>query len=157
GVPDQMFRLIGCLGGTPTPTATSSPTPTATFTPITTPTPTPTVTPPATVCTLQTGFEFSDVIGTILAGGWVIDNNSTAPQGNNWFQGNTAVFTAQAGAGYVGANFQATQGTTGTETISDWLLLPPVVVENGAQFSFWTRTVDTPAFPDRLQVRFSTN
>jgi len=40
GEPDQMFRLIGSIGGpTPTPTATRTPTPTASPTPTPTPTP----------------------------------------------------------------------------------------------------------------------
>lgn len=139
--------------GTPTPTP--SPTPTATFTPVSTPTPTPTVTPPATVCDLTTGFD-GDAIGTILAGGWVINNQSATIGTTNWFQGNSAVFPAFAGTpdSYVGANFNA---TTGTNTISDWLLTPPVTIQNGGQLVFYTRTVDSVSFPDRLQVRYSRN
>src|SRR5262249_40765109 len=40
---------------------------------------------------------------------------------------------------------------------SNWLLTPPLSLQNGAQFTFWSRTVDSPHFPDRLQVRMSTN
>src|SRR5215211_1379159 len=50
--PDQVFRLIGTSGGsptpTPTPTATATPTATVTVTPTPTPTATPTVTPTVT-------------------------------------------------------------------------------------------------------------
>jgi uncharacterized delta-60 repeat protein len=42
-------------------------------------------------------------------------------------------------------------------TISNWLLTPPVTLQNGAVINFATRTVDVPQFPDRLQVRMSTN
>ena len=42
-------------------------------------------------------------------------------------------------------------------TISDWLLTPPLTLQNGGQLTFWTRTVNAPAFPDRLQVRMSLN
>ena len=82
-------------------------------------------------------------------------NHSTAVGSTKWFQGNDTVFPAQAGAptSYIGANFN---NTTGTNTISNWLLTPPVTLQNGAQLSFWTRTVTTPQFPDRLQVRMST-
>ena len=138
----QTYTL--CLAGTPTP----SPTPT--------PTPTPTLTPtPATVCTLVEGF---DLITTLVPNGWGMRNNSSPVGSTGWFQGNSTMFPSQTGAGdsYIGANFN---NTTGTNTISNWLLTPPVNLQNGAQFSFWTRTT-TPGptvFPDRLQVRMSTN
>src|SRR4029079_578447 len=32
-----------------------------------------------------------------------------------------------------------------------------ITLENGNTATFWTRTVNTPAFPDRLQVRMSVN
>jgi hypothetical protein len=41
--------------------------------------------------------------------------------------------------------------------ISNWLLTPPLTLQNDAVMTFSTRTVDTPQFPDRLQVRMSTN
>src|SRR5204863_3681230 len=42
-------------------------------------------------------------------------------------------------------------------TISNWLLTPPITLQNGRVMTFYTRTVDAPMFPDRLQVRMSTN
>jgi hypothetical protein len=62
-------------------------------------------------------------ITTLPAAGWFTQNNSTPPGSTAWFQGNSAVFPAQAGAttSYIGANFNA---TTGTNTISLWLLTP---------------------------------
>jgi len=36
-------------------------------------------------------------------------------------------------------------------------MTPPLTLQNGAQLSFWTRTVTNVRFPDRLQVRMSTN
>jgi hypothetical protein len=41
--------------------------------------------------------------------------------------------------------------------ISNWLLAPPVTLQNGTMMTFYTRTVDVSQFPDRLQVRMSTN
>ena len=149
-------------GATPTPAATGTPGPTPTpGTPAPTASPTPTATPPNPVCNLPSiGFEDFADITTLVPGGWIMTNHSTAPVGNNWFQGNTASFPSQAGAAnaYVAANYQSTAGGAGTETISNWLLLPPLSVTTGfnGQMSFWTRTVDTPTFPDRLQVRLST-
>lgn len=46
---------------------------------------------------------------------------------------------------------------TPPNTISNWLLTPPLTLQNGAMITFYTRTVDVPQFPDRLQVRMSTN
>ena len=73
----------------------------------------------------------------------------------NHFQGNPTVFPSHSGApnSYIGANYN---NTAGTGTISNWLLTPTVPILNGAQYSFWTRTVNAPQFPDRLQVRAST-
>jgi hypothetical protein len=87
------------------------------------------------------------------AGGWVQQNNSI-PGTTQWFGGNTATFAAHSGAGYIAANFN---NTTGANDISNWLLTPTISMQNGDVFSFWTRTVNAPAFPDRLQVRMSTN
>ena len=84
------------------------------------------------------------------------NNSQPGPGTTNWFQGNSDVFPAQGGAAtsYIGTNFN---NGTGTSTLSNWLLTPPVQLVNGVTLSFWTRTVDAPAFPDRLQVRMSTN
>jgi hypothetical protein len=70
------------------------------------------------------------------------------------FQGNSGVFPAQAGdpTSYAGMNFN---NTTGVNTISTWLATNVLTLNNGDTFSFFTRTVPTPAFPDRLQVRLS--
>jgi Secretion system C-terminal sorting domain len=45
----------------------------------------------------------------------------------------------------------------GNNTISNWLITPTVAIKNGDVFSFWSRTVAGPLFPDRLEVRLSTN
>ena len=64
--------------------------------------------------------------------------------------------SGRALSSYIGANFN-NDGGPATDTISNWLLTPPITLQNGGQLVFWTRTVDVPAFPDRLQVRMSTN
>ena len=92
-----------------------------------------------------------------LPAGWAQQNLST-PTGTNppWFQGNSGVFAAQSGAitSYAAANFN---GVAGANTISNWLFTPNVTLTNGDVFTFWSRTVPSPAFPDRLEVRMSTN
>jgi hypothetical protein len=102
----------------------------------------------------QINEDFADIT-TLPTAGWFMQNNSTPPGLTGWFQGNSAVFPAQAGAptAYIGANFN---NSTGSNTISNWLLTPPISLANGATLKFWTRTVSAPSFPDRLQVRMST-
>ena len=92
----------------------------------------------------------------LVPGGWVVQNNSSPRGTTDWFQGNTAMFTSHSGPpdSYVSANYN---NGAGLASLSNWLLTPPVTLQNGAKFSFWTRTVDTPVFPDRLQVRMSTS
>jgi uncharacterized repeat protein (TIGR01451 family) len=88
--------------------------------------------------------------------GWFVQNNSSPIGSTTWFQGNATVFPSHAGAttAYVGANFNS---TAGAGTISNWLLTPELSVHNGDVFSFWTRTTSAPQYPDRLEVRLSTN
>jgi uncharacterized delta-60 repeat protein len=180
----EVYDRGGTTGGptpTPSPTATVAPTPTVTPTPSATPSATPTPTP-SPACFVSEVFED---ITTLPGTGWVQINHSTGVGTTGWFQGNSAVFPAQTGSAtsYIAANFdnntnanQADRRATPPlppqpdtppsptpppppppSTISNWLLTPPVTLQNGAFLNFATRTVDVPQFPDRLQVRMSTN
>ncbi len=102
----------------------------------------------ASAATLTEGFD------TMTPAGWTVVNNSVPLGTNNWFQGNPAVFSSQAGAAnaYAGANFHSGAGVA---DLSDWLITPTMSFNNGDVLSFYTRTVDAPAFPDGLEVRFS--
>ncbi len=140
------------------PTATASPIPTSTVTNTASATNTsspvvPTATPAPATC-LSEGFAN---VGSLVGSGWVIQNNSQPLGSSSWFQGDSASFPAQAGAAdaYAAANFSSVGGTSGT--ISTWLLTPPRPLNNGDTLRFWSRTVDAPAFPDRLEVRLSSN
>ncbi len=110
--------------------------------------------------------EFEDIT-TLAAAGWAFDNNSAGVGLLSWapaavemmtraggadFQGNPAVFAAYSGAGYIADNYNA---TTGSSTISDWLITPMVTIQNGDTVAFWTRGPDASTYPDRLQVRMS--
>ena len=88
--------------------------------------------------------------------GWVQINHSQPLGANSWFQGNDGVFAAFDGLpdAYIGANFYSGGGDA---TISNWLLTPEVGLQDGDTLTFYTRTVELSAFPDRLQVRMSTN
>jgi uncharacterized repeat protein (TIGR01451 family) len=87
--------------------------------------------------------------------GWFMQNNSQPIGVINWFQGNSAVFPAQAGppTSYIGANFN---NGGGVATISNWLLTPELNLSAIDNMTFWTRSVTGSIFPDRLQVRYST-
>jgi hypothetical protein len=111
--------------------------------------------------------EFEDI--TLLAGqGWYFQNNSSPIGILSWapsaeerltrdrgeFQGNTTVFTAYSGAGYIADNYNAGASVA---TISDWLMTPQVCFVNGDTLAFWTRTATGSSWPDRLQLRLSLN
>ncbi len=94
-----------------------------------------------------------------LPAGWAQQNLST-PLGSSptWFQGAPATFPSFNGAtnSYIAANFNSVGGTG---TISNWLFTPAIAIKNGDQLTFYSRTVTPGAtpFPDRLEVRLSTN
>jgi hypothetical protein len=94
--------------------------------------------------------ENFDNIATLGASGWVQTSNSAA----GWIQGNSGVFTSQAGAGgsYIAANFN---GVPYGRDITSWLITPGLTLDNGDTLSFYTRTAG--GFPDGLEVRMSSN
>lgn len=102
---------------------------------------------------LSEGFES---VAALPGQGWAFQNNSSPLGTTDWFQGNANVFNAHAGtpSSYLGANFN---NTAGVGTISNWAMAPARVWNNGDMVSFYTRTVSMPTFPDRLEVRLSTN
>ena len=113
-----------------------------------TPTPTPTPT-----CTLAEGF--CD-INQLAVTGWFTQNNSEPLGTTNWFHGKDTLFPAFEGVpnAYIAADFN---NGAAVATISNWLLTPALNLESGSTLTFYTRTVDFPQHPDRLQIRMSTN
>jgi hypothetical protein len=101
--------------------------------------------------TLDEGFDDIDNLP-----GWVLINHSQPLGASDWFQGNENEFPAFDGLpnAYIAANFN---NGGDLATISNWLLTPEVRLEVGSNLTFYTRTVVSSAFPDRLQVRMSTN
>jgi hypothetical protein len=90
--------------------------------------------------------------------GWVMINHSQPLGTTSWFQGASSVFPAFDGAStaYIAADFN---NGADEATISNWLLTPQESLQNGNTLTFYTRTRtgSPPPFPDRLQVRMSTN
>lgn len=101
--------------------------------------------------------EGFDNITNLAAGGWSLINVSSPVGPETWFQGNASEFQAQSGAAssYIGANFRSTGGSIGT--ISNWLMTPVLDLSNPLDLDFWTRTLLRSSWPDRLEVRLSTN
>ena len=91
-------------------------------------------------------------IGTLAGSGWVLTNNSSPVGTTGWFQGNSSIFTAQAGAAdsYIAANFL--NADLGGD-ISNWLISPVITLVNGDTISFYTQSQGV--FEDRLEVRLS--
>jgi hypothetical protein len=100
--------------------------------------------------------EGFDNISTLSGSGWALINNST-PGGSEptWFQGVGGIFPAQSGAAssYIASNFNA---AAFPGNISNWLILPEMTLNGGAELTFWTRQ-DVGDIADRLEVRWSSN
>jgi hypothetical protein len=100
--------------------------------------------------------EDFDALGEpiVLPTGWSSTNQSASIGTTSWFRGNPAVFNAHNGPtnGYIGANFN---NTTGSNTISNWLISPVLNLQNGDVISFFTRRIES-SFQDRLELRLST-
>lgn len=101
--------------------------------------------------------SFDDYPSLVTAANpWSFQNRSDSVAGGQpWFQGSPEVFAAQAGAGYVAANYFSTGGATGAEHISNWFLSPTLNLTNGGLISFFTRSGG--GAPDRLELRLSLN
>ncbi len=92
---------------------------------------------------------FGSLAGLNTAG-WLSGNFSTPVGESSWFQGNTEIFEAQAGAAdsYIAANYLSA-GFGGD--VDNWLVTPTLFAVNGTNISFSTRTAG--ALPgDNLEV-----
>lgn len=92
---------------------------------------------------------------TALPGlGWVESNMSDPVGSLGYFQGNPTVFTAYNGAdsAYLAVNYNS---TSGTGTISNWMISPIITLENGDVVAFRTTTAPASTWPDRLQLRLN--
>ncbi len=105
------------------------------------------------ITVLSEGF---DNVATLPASGWAQVNNSTAPLGTSWFQGNSGIFAAASGAAnsYIAANFLGTGNATGA--VSNWLMTPVVALDPTSMLSFLVQTAGD-GFLDKVEVRLSTS
>ena len=109
--------------------------------------------------------ENFDSFSDALADGWFVVNGSEPRNDNTsqhivWKQGKSNgynYFDSHSGDddSYAASSWRAS--TSGnTSIVSNWLLTPPLLLENGKTVSFWSRAADCPANPDRLDIRYST-
>ncbi|MBM7845065.1 choice-of-anchor J domain-containing protein [Herpetosiphon giganteus] len=109
--------------------------------------------------------ENFDSFSAALADGWVVVNGSE-PRNDNvnqhivWKQGKSNgydYFDSHSGNenSYAASSWRASTSDNDA-IVSNWLLTPPLVLENGKTVTFWTRAADCLANPDRLDIRFST-
>ncbi len=98
---------------------------------------------------------FSSVPG-LTASGWTQVNNSSAPLGTSWFQGNSGIFPAASGAAdsYAAANFLGTGSAAGA--VSNWLILPVLTLDSTSTLTFQVRNGGED-FLDKIEIRFSSN
>jgi len=105
------------------------------------------------ITVLSEGF---DNVSDLPAAGWAQVNDSSAPVGTSWFQGNSGIFAASSGASnsYIAANFLSTGSAAGA--VSNWLMTPVVALDSSAMLSFLVQTAGN-GFLDRIEVRLSTS
>jgi hypothetical protein len=113
--------------------------------------------------------EGFDNIGTItdnsdpLLWSWVNNSQNAGPALNNpsvggWWQGDpTNTFFAQSGPtnSYARADFSSSSNFG--NVFSNWYISPTFTFAAGDTFTFYTRTISNSAYPDRLQIRTSSN
>jgi hypothetical protein len=102
--------------------------------------------------------SLSEDFDAVIPTDWVAVNNSTG-HGLAWYQGDVRQFNSFNGSSnsYAAVSYQSIGSVSKVGTISNWLMTPVLNLSNGSTFSFYTRTISGSAYPDRLEVRLSTN
>jgi hypothetical protein len=102
--------------------------------------------------------ENFDNIINLASNDWHVINHSQTIGISSWSQGNTIFYSFDAYNGdpesYIAADYNS---STGHNAISDWLIAPNRIFNNGDTIRFFTRRPTGIGFPDRMQVRFSSN
>lgn len=114
----------------------------------------------------QSFSEEFDTASAALSRGWQFINSSE-PLGSSIWQNGGAIppfFNAfsnnGSNAGFVGADYLSTSADKGV--ISNWLISPPIIIQNGDKIIFYTRALqypdgagDTTDYGNSLQVRLN--
>jgi hypothetical protein len=119
----------------------------------------------------QSFSEEFDTLAAASAKGWVIRNRSEPIGRGTWQQGmtgnqflasvtHTAFSSKATNNGYISADFTSCHitGGPGEGTISNWIISPKTLMQNGDKIIFYARGADTLSrWADRLQVWLNTN
>jgi hypothetical protein len=86
--------------------------------------------------------------------GWARVNRSD-PAGIQWFQGNTGIFDAPAGAAnsYAAVSYLSTSSINGK--VDNWLITPVLSLSGANTLSFFSRIDEDLGFLNKLEVRFA--
>ncbi len=117
----------------------------------------------------QSMVEEFDTLTAAKGKGWLTRNRSE-PIGRgvwvqglsgNQFSGTTDAYSSKATSiGFISADYQSCEisGALGDGTISNWVISPKVILQNGDKIIFYTRGTDTVVrWGDRLQVCINKN
>ena len=115
----------------------------------------------------QSFSEEFDTVSSALARGWQLSNASDPKGGGVWQQGGSVnpwfspYSSSGTYAGFIGADYTSTTADQGI--ISNWLVSPPVIMQNGDKIVFYTRgwvlpasATDSTDYANRLQVCINT-
>lgn len=103
---------------------------------------------------------FSEGFDDLAGNGWTVVNNSNPMGTTMWSQGQGGVGVDAGHSGdatsYVEDTYTATTDA-GSGTISDWLISPATMIDNGDSISLWTISYNSATYADRVEVRISPN
>lgn len=116
----------------------------------------------------QSFSEEFDTASSAISRGWIFKNTSDPIGSGVWTQGGglpvwfPAFSTNGSYVGFIGADYTSTSAAAGI--ISNWLISPVVVLQNGDKIVFYTRGLlydagtggDSTDYANRLQVRVNT-
>ena len=104
------------------------------------------------------GEHFND-LPYMQTNGWLLSNMSDPVGAEQWHQG-TTIIGAIAYSGdttdYLEDSYLAVEDNN-SGTISDWLISPPVTIQDGDSIAIWALSYNSATYPDRVEVRISPN
>jgi hypothetical protein len=116
----------------------------------------------------QSFVEEFDTASAALARGWQFINASDPRGGGIWQDGGSippffnAYSNKGSNAGFIGTDYTSTSTSAAGAIINNWLVSPPVMMQNGDKIIFYTRayqifdgTGDTTDYGNSLQVRIN--
>ncbi len=108
--------------------------------------------------TTQIFHEGFDTMATMFSNGWEAINKSNPVGTTSWFQGTLTIgaiaYTGDS-ASYAQVQYTSTADVGTSNTISDWLLTPPIQLQNLDTVSFYCLSYNSATFPDNLECRLS--